>query len=263
MKAGFFQFDVTFGKKKENFEKIRGAVSGEAPDLLVLPEFFATGYQFTSQDEVAGLSEPVPQGETTEFLAGLSQNKGIYIVAGLPERDGDVFYNSAILTGPEGVVGVYRKTHLFFEETLFFTPGNSGFKVWDTAIGRIGIMVCFDWLFPEAARSLALRGAEVIAHPSNLVLPYCPRSMPVRCLENRVYAITANRTGREQRGDKPPLTFIGQSQITSPQGEILVRAGVDGELLGTADIDLSRAQDKKLNDYNDLLKDRRPALYTT
>ena len=263
MKAGFFQFTTAFGKKQENFEKICRAVSDNATDLLILPEFFATGYQFISQEEVANLSEPVPQGETTEFLAGLSKERGMYIVAGLPERDGNIFYNSAVLTGPDGFIGLYRKTHLFFEENLFFTPGNSGFRVWDTKIGRIGIMVCFDWFFPESSRTLALRGAEVIAHPSNLVLPYCPQSMPVRCLENRVYAITANRTGREQRGDKPVLTFIGQSQITSPQGEILVRAGIDDELLGTADLDLSRARDKKLNDFNDLLKDRRPALYNS
>ena len=263
MKAGFFQFNTAFGKKQENFDKIRRAISDNATDLLVLPEFFATGYQFISQEEVANLSEPVPQGETTEFLAGLSKERGMYIVAGLPERDGNIFYNSAVLTGPDGFIGLYRKTHLFFEENLFFTPGNSGFRVWDTKIGRIGIMLCFDWFFPESSRTLALRGAEVIAHPSNLVLPYCPQSMPVRCLENRVYAITANRTGREQRGDKPVLTFIGQSQITSPQGEILVRAGIDDELLGTADLDLSRARDKKLNDFNDLLKDRRPALYNS
>ncbi len=261
MKAGFFQFNPVFGKKQENFEKIRYVIRDTAADLLVLPEFFATGYQFISQEEVADLSEPVPQGETTEFLAELSQERGVYIVAGLPERDGDLYYNSAVLTGPEGFIGLYRKTHLFFEENLFFAPGDTGFRVWDTKIGRIGIMVCFDWFFPESARTLALRGAEVIAHPANLVLPYCPQSMPVRCLENKVYAITANRTGNEQRGDKQELTFIGQSQITSPQGEILIRAGIDDEMLGTAELDVSRARDKKLNDFNDLLKDRRPALY--
>ena len=261
MKAGFFQFNTAFGRKQENFEKVRSAISDTAIDLLVLPEFFATGYQFVSQDEVADLSEPVPQGETTEFLAGISKEKGMYIAAGLAERDGDIFYNSAVLTGPEGFIGSYRKTHLFFEENLYFAPGNSGFRVWDTKIGRIGIMICFDWFFPESARTLALRGAEVIAHPSNLVLPYCPQSMPVRCLENRVYAITANRTGTEQRKEGAALTFIGQSQITSPKGEILVRAGNDEGVLLSADIDLSLSRDKQLNQYNDLFKDRKPALY--
>ncbi len=262
MKAGFFQFNPAFGNKKENFDKVTSAVKTACLDLLVLPEFFAAGYQFTSTDEVAELAEPVPDGKTTEFLASLSREKGIYIVAGLPERDGDKFYNSAVLTGPEGFIGIYRKTHLFYEENLFFAPGNTGFQVWDTPIGKIGIMICFDWFFPESARTLALKGAEVIAHPSNLVLPFCPQSMPVRCLENRVYAVTANRIGTEQRKKGEPLTFIGQSQITSPKAEILVRAGSDEEVLLSADIDLSLSRDKKLNQYNDLFKDRKTEYYT-
>lgn len=248
--------------KKDNFEKVRLAVAANlSVDLLVLPEFFATGYQFLSKDEVADLSDEVPQGETTDFMATLSRQRNIYIVAGLPERDGDKFYNSAVLTGPEGFIGCYRKTHLFFEENLYFTPGDTGFRVWDTPIGKIGIMICFDWFFPESARTLALKGAEVIAHPSNLVLPYCPQSMPVRCLENRVFAVTANRTGVEKRKEGDALTFIGQSQITSPRAEILMRAGKDEEILMTADIDLSLARDKKLNQFNDLFKDRRPEYY--
>jgi len=262
MKAGFFQFDTAFGRKKENFDKVRAAVKDTSLDLLVLPEFFATGYQFVSKDEVAELAEPVPEGETTEFLTLLSKDKNVYIVAGLPEKDGETFYNSAVLTGPEGFIGLYRKTHLFFEETLFFTPGDTGFRVWDTKIGRIGIMVCFDWFFPESARTLALKGAEVIAHPSNLVLPYCPQAMPVRCLENKVYAVTANRIGTEQRKEGPALTFIGQSQVTSPRAEILVRAETDKEVMLAADIDLSLARDKTLNPYNDLFQDRRPSFYT-
>jgi predicted amidohydrolase len=261
MKAGFFQFNPTYGKKSENMANVRQALSGVSLDLLVLPEFFATGYQFTSMEEVTELAEPVPNGQTTEFLVSLSREKGIYIVAGLPETDSDKFYNSAVLTGPEGFIGRYRKTHLFFEENIFFAPGDTGFQVWDTPIGKIGIMICFDWFFPESARTLALKGAEVIAHPSNLVLPYCPQSMPVRCLENRVYAVTANRIGTEQRKEGESLTFIGQSQITSPKAEILVRAGTDEEILITADIDLSLAKDKNLNPFNNLFRDRRPEYY--
>jgi len=262
MKAGFFQFNTAFGNKRENFDKVRNAIRAASLELLVLPEFFATGYQFVSKEEVTELVEPVPDGETTEFLVTLSQEKGMYIVAGLPEKDGSKFYNSAVLTGPEGFIGRYRKTHLYFEENLFFARGDTGFRVWDTPIGKIGIMICFDWFFPESARTLALMGAEVIAHPSNLVLPYCPQSMPVRCLENRVYAVTANRIGTEQRKEGKLLTFIGQSQITSPKAEILVRAGADEKILMTAEIDLSLARDKKLNEYNDLFKDRRPEFYT-
>ena len=183
------------------------------------------------------------------------------IAAGLAEKDKDRFYNSAVLTGPDGFIGVYRKTHLYFEEKLYFTPGDTGFMVWDTKICRIGIMICFDWFFPESMRSLSLLGAEVIAHPSNLVMPFCPDAMPTRCLENRVYAVTANRIGIEDRKEGQPLTFIGKSEIVSPRGKILVRAPEDEEGLFFADIDPKTAKNKELNPFNDVLKDRRPDKY--
>jgi len=261
MKAGFYQFNPTFGKKEENLKKVLSAVKNAHLDLLVLPEFFATGYQFVSKDEVAGLSEQIPEGYTIECLSELSRQKGFYIVAGLPERDGDSFFNSAVLTGPDGFIGVYRKTHLFFEEKLYFSPGDTGFKVWDTRIGRIGIMICFDWFFPESMRALALMGADIVAHPSNLVLPYCPHAMPVRCLENRVYAITANRIGEESRKDKQLLRFIGQSLIASPEGKVLIRALEDNEALLIAEIDPEMAKNKSLNPMNNIFDDRRPAMY--
>jgi predicted amidohydrolase len=261
MKTGFYQFECQFGKKEENLKQVLSAVKNVVLDLLVLPEFFATGYQFVSKDEVVDLSEPVPGGRTTEILSELSREKGIYVVAGLPERDGDRFYNSAVLTGPEGFLGLYRKTHLFFEEKLYFSPGDTGFRVWGTGAGRIGIIICFDWFFPESMRTLALMGAEVIAHPSNLVLPHCPQAMPIRCLENRVFAVTANRIGTEDRKEGEPLTFIGQSQIVSPGGKVLVRAPETGDALMVTDIDLEVARNKSINPLNNLFDDRRPEMY--
>ena len=261
MRAAFYQFNPSFGKKEENVKKVLSAVKDIKVELLVLPEFFATGYQFVSADEVAELSEPVSGGYTTEFLLDLSRKKGSYIVAGLAEKDGSIFYNSAVLIGPEGFIGVYRKTHLYSEENLYFTPGDTGFQVWDTGIGRIGIMICFDWFFPEAMRSLALLGAEVVAHPANLVMPSCPDAMPLRCLENRVYAVTANRIGIEERKQGHPLTFIGQSEVVTPRGKILIRAPRDEEVLMVTEIDPATARDKALNTFNDVLKDRRPEHY--
>jgi predicted amidohydrolase len=261
MKAGFYQFNPAFGKKDENLKKVLSVVEDADVDIIVLPEFFATGYQFVSKGEVAELSEQIPEGFTTEGLSKLSRKKGFYIVAGLPERDGDSFFNSAVLTGPDGFIGFYRKTHLFFEEKLYFSPGDTGFKVWDTKIGRIGIMICFDWFFPESMRSLALLGTDIIAHPSNLVLPYCPQAMPVRCLENRVYAITANRIGEENRKDGQSLRFIGQSQIVSPEGKILIRALQDDEDLLIAEFDPETARNKSLNSFNNIFDDRRPEMY--
>ena len=261
IRAAFYQFEPVFGEKEQNIENALRAMGDVEADLVVLPELFASGYQFVSREEVAHLAERVPQGFTTGMLAEFSRRKGIYIVAGLPEKDGDSYYNSAILTGPQGFIGVYRKTHLFFEEKLMFRPGDTGFRVFSTDIGRIGIMICFDWIFPESMRTLALMGAEIIAHPANLVLPYCPSAMPVRCLENRVYAVTANRVGREQRKEGPALTFIGTSQIVGPDGTICTRAPEQGEALMVAAIEQEKARNKSLNPYNDLFQDLRPEMY--
>ncbi|MDI6817131.1 MAG: nitrilase-related carbon-nitrogen hydrolase, partial [Actinomycetota bacterium] len=117
------------------------------------------------------------------------------------------------------------------------------------------------WIFPESARTLALMGTDIICHPSNLVLPYCPDAMVYRCLENRVFAITCNRTGLEERGGKERLTFIGKSEIVSPKGEILERASETEDALIVVDIDPRQARDKQLNRYNNLLGDRRPEMY--
>jgi len=261
MKAGFYQFAPEFGNIKHNLQKVIDAAASVDSDMLVLPELFNTGYQFTSKEEAKSLSEKIPSGFTTNTLIKLSAKKNVYIAAGIAEYSEGKIYNSAVLTGPDGLIGVYRKTHLFYEEKLWFSPGNTGFKVWQTPIGNIGIMICFDWFFPESARTLALRGADIIAHPSNLILPHCPDAMVTRCIENRVFAVTANRTGSEQRGDKEKLLFIGKSQIISPMGEILYRASGDKEELAIMEIAVEKARDKNLNSMNNLFSDRKKEFY--
>ncbi|RJQ38892.1 MAG: acyltransferase [Nitrospiraceae bacterium] len=261
MRAGFYQFAPRFGDIKYNLQKVLDAAASVETDLLVLPELFNTGYQFTSEDEAKSLSEKIPSGCTTDALIKLSAKKKVYIVAGIAENHEGKTYNSAVLTGPDGLIGVYRKTHLFYEEKLWFSQGDTGFKVWQTPLGNIGIMICFDWFFPEAARTLALRGADIIAHPSNLILPHCPDAMVTRCIENRVFAVTANRTGSEQRGDKERLTFIGKSQIISPAGKILRRASEDKDEIAVAEININEARNKNLNSMNDLFGDRKKEFY--
>jgi predicted amidohydrolase len=261
MRVGFYQYEPQFGEVAKNLDAVAAALEQAEADLIVLPELFASGYQFVSQDEVMQLAESVPDGPTTRRLVELAKRRRMVIVAGLPERAGLACYNSAVVVGPSGFIGCYRKTHLFFEETLFFKPGDTGFQVWDIGTAKIGVMICFDWYYPEAARTLALKGAEIICHPSNLVLPDCPDSMPVRCLENRVFAITCNRSGIEARGGKDPLTFIGNSEVVAPRGAILHRAPRDQEELCIVEIDPADARDKALTAYNDLLRDRRESLY--
>jgi predicted amidohydrolase len=260
MKAGFVQFDPVFGEIGSNIERVERLITGIDAELLVLPELFNTGYAFTSKEEAWSLAEEVPQGATTEALCGIARKKNIHIVAGLCEKDGGRLFNSAVLVGPEGFRGIYRKIHLFYEENFWFQPGDGGFKVFDIGACRIGIMICFDWFFPEAARILALKGAQIICHSANLVLPFCQQGMVTRCLENRVFAITANRTGREKRGERDFL-FTGKSQITGSDGNILYQAASDTEDIGIADIDVLTADNKNINRYNHLFKDRKVAFY--
>ena len=261
MRVGYLQFDPVFGEVARNLDLVIARLEQIEADLIVLPELFATGYQFVSKEEVCRLAEAVPEGKTTKRLMEIAARRRMTVVAGLAEQAGAHCFNSAVVVGPKGFIGCYRKTHLFFEETLFFTPGDSGFHVWDIGLAKVGVMICFDWYYPEAARTLALQGADIIAHPSNLVLPHCPDSMVTRCLENRVFSVTANRIGSEARGGKDRLTFIGMSEIVSPRGRILYRASREREDLTIVEIDPADARIKGLNAYNDLLRDRRPALY--
>ncbi|MBP1911474.1 nitrilase [Thermococcus stetteri] len=263
MKVAYVQMKPVFLEPELNYSKaeelIREAADKEAK-LIVLPELFDTGYNFRSREEVEEVAGQIPDGPTTEFLVELAKELEVFIVAGTAEKDekGNL-YNSAVVVGPVGwgYIGKYRKVHLFNREKLFFKPGNLGFHVFNIGIAKVGVMICFDWFFPESARTLALKGADIIAHPSNLVMPYAPRAMPIRALENRVYTITANRIGEEFG-----LRFIGKSTIASPKAEVLAMGSEDKEEVGVVEIDLSLARDKRINEMNDIFKDRRPQYYT-
>lgn len=260
MKIGFIQFEVLFGDKDYNLGTVSRLIETEKADIWVLPELFNTGYLFTSRDELENLAEEIPGGETTRSLVALAKKNNTSIVAGITERHEELFFNSAILVDANGFRGLYRKIHLFDQEKLWFTPGDLQFQVWDIGAAKIGIMICFDWIFPEAARTLALRGAEIICHPSNLVLPYCQNAMITRCLENRVFAVTANRIGTEERGGKK-LTFTGASQVTGTKGEVLYQAKSDREEIAVVEIDPNLAPDKLATPNNHIFNDRRPEMY--
>ncbi len=256
MKVGFLQTFPAFGKRGENVERVTSTIRRLNADLVVLPELFNTGYQFTSKEEVLFLAEKVPDGQTTQALIALARERCVYLVAGIAEREDECCYNSAVLVGPGGFIGCYRKLHLFYHEKQWFEPGNAGLTVYDIGPARIGIMVCFDWFFPEVARDLALKGADIICHPSNLVLPYCPQAMITRCIENRVFAVTANRVGTERRSGEP-LVFIGTSQIVGTRGEILYRASSDSEESAVVEINPEIARDKQVTEVNHIFNDRR------
>ncbi|MBI4370902.1 MAG: acyltransferase [Elusimicrobia bacterium] len=254
MRLGVVQNHPKFLKAPGNLKACLELMDKHEADLWVLPELFASGYAFKTKAEAARCAERA-DGPLASLLKAYAAQRGCAIVAGFPEKAGARLYNSAMLV-TAAKTRVYRKTHIFGGEKRFFAPGDTGLWVEDVAGAKVGVMICFDWFFPEAARTLALRGAQVIAHPSNLVLPWAPEGMKIRSLENRVFSATANRVGAE-RG----LRFIGQSQIVSPNGSLLARLGHEETRAAVVAVDAWTAKDKKVHPANDLFADRRPSLY--
>lgn len=255
------QTDPVFGSVPANQTRAAELVRSTPAQLYVLPELFNTGYLFASRDELASLAEPFDGGATVEFLTALSAETNSVIVAGFAELCGDKLYNSAAICDQGRAVACYRKIHLFNTEKTIFDAGDSPPPVIETSAGRLGPMICFDWIFPETMRCLALGGAQIVAHCANLVLPYCQEAMVTRTLENRVFAITANRIGTDERAGQC-FDFTGSSQITGHNGKRLARADDITETVITAEITPSLADEKSLNPYNHLMNDRKPHLYT-
>ena len=176
-RIGYFQFRPLLGAVKKNRLKILQALKHAEADLIVLPELPLTGYYFRRKEEIFPLAED-PQNSTTVWeLAEACAQKNLFVVTGFAEKSGDQLYNSALLIGPTGLMHTYRKLHLFNSEKDVFVAGDTSLSVQDVKGVKIGMMICFDWIFPETARILALKGAQVICHPSNLVLSYCQQAM--------------------------------------------------------------------------------------
>jgi predicted amidohydrolase len=259
MKIGYVQFRPLFGKKQKNLKRIMGFLNEGADseaDLLVLPELCNTGYVFTSQTEVRALSEEIPEGETTQAIAAFAEEHNVCVAAGICERKDDKYFNSAILVGPNGLISVYRKPHLFDKEKLWFSNGNGPISVYDTPKAKVGVMICFDWFFPEVLRILALKGAQIVCHPSNLVLPFCQHVLSGAAAQNRVFIITANRVGTE-RG----VRFTGKSQIVNPEMITLTTSSKTREEVRVVEVDPKDADSKRISERNDLWADRRVDLY--
>ena len=167
------QMDVKFGQKDENINnslRLIQEAAEKGAKLIVLPELCNTGYAFNSRDEVYPLAEKAPEGETIRAWIKTAKDLNVYICGGFVELDEDEIriFNSSVLVGPEGHIGTYRKLHLWNTEKYFFEPGDTGLPVFNTPIGRIGMLICYDLWFPEAFRILKL-GADVICCPSNWV----------------------------------------------------------------------------------------------
>jgi predicted amidohydrolase len=259
MRVAVLQFAPRFGEVGANLDTVDRMLESVRADVIVLPELFQTGYLFTSRDELPRLAESL-DGPTVTRIQRWARRSDAAIVAGIAEATPEGCYNSAVVIGPEGLLAHYRKIHLFDREKLWFEPGNLGFPVCEFRGARLGVMVCFDWRFPEAARSLAFKGADLIVHPSNLVLPWCPDAMITRALENNVFIATSDRWGTDERGGTR-LRFIGRSQVVDPHGRRLAQLGEDEDGVLTVDIDPASARNKQVNEHNHLFDDLRPDHY--
>jgi 5-aminopentanamidase len=267
MLCGAAQTEPRLGERGRNLEGCLARLEEAAAagcELVVLPECATSGYMLSSEEEAARAAEEIP-GPSVEAFEQACARHGIHCVAGILERDGDLLYNSAVLVGPDGLVGRYRKTHLpFLGADRFVAAGDEPPEVFETPVGRIGIEICYELRFPEVTRTLALGGAEIVAHPTNWprqVRPFADFLTRARAAENRIFLVTANRVGRE-RG----MEFFGRSQVVDPLGTRVTEAEEAGEVLVTAEVDPAAAREKDRaivpGEYEvHLFGDRRPELY--
>jgi len=256
--VSIIQFQPALAAPEENTRRIRPLLDQvKDSTLVVLPELANSGYNFRDFDQAYQLSEVIgSKGVFQDFLLQEASARGLYIVSGINEREGSKLFNSAILVGPQGIIGKYRKMHLFMNEKDIFQEGDSGLQVFDLGYFKIGIMICFDYLFPEPWRILAQKGADLICHPSNLLTENAHRCLPGLSLMNRIYIATANRTGTE--GD---LAFNGNSVFTDPRGRIMKMASPGQTEIITVEIDTGLSRNKMITLRNHVFDDRRPGTY--
>jgi N-carbamoylputrescine amidase len=264
------QMQPTFGNVAANVAhslELIDRAAARGANLVVLPELANTGYMFASREEAFGLAEQIPGGPSVAAWAERAARHGMYIVAGITERSGPDLHNSAVVIGPEGYIGKFRKVHLWNEENLFFEPGDLGFPVFHTPIGRIGVAICYDGWFPETFRLCALQGADIVCVPTNWV-PIPGQAEGRQAManilamaaahSNSIFIACADRVGVE-RGQP----FEGQSLIVSYTGwPVVGPASRDAEDILIAEVDLGEARRKRnWNAFNQVLRDRRVDVY--
>jgi predicted amidohydrolase len=268
IKAAAVQMNPQWGDLDGNRQRIlnwleRAAQQGA--ELVVLPECALSGYVYQSLDEARQATESIP-GPTADALAAACSDLNIHAVVGMLEAAGDHIYNSALIVGPAGLMGVYRKTHLPVLGIDRFARQGDRLDVLHTPVGVLGPAICYDLRFPEVPRVLGLKGAEIIIHPTNW--PRASTDFPdfvtkAAARASGVFLISCNRVGQE-RG----TSFLGRSQIIPPSGRPLAEADNHGESIITADLDLALAHQKKVVHIPgvfelDSVGDRRPELYHT
>jgi len=256
------QFEPALFQKEANIARLVALTTEAARNgarLIVHPEMATTGYCWASRSEIAPYVETIP-GPTTDRFGLVAARFNCYIVAAIPEiaPETGIYYNSAALIGPNGLIGVYRKVHSYISEPKWAKDGDLGFPVFETELGRIAITICMDAVFPESGRIPALAGADVHCFPTNWLSEKCPAgTWMARALDNGCYFIAANRYGLE-RG----VQFSGGSCVIDPDGAVQSSLDVgDGVVYGTVDLDHARDKRWHPDSTDDRIADRRPDTY--
>jgi 5-aminopentanamidase len=266
-KIACVQMDVSIGNVEANrltiVDRIRTAAESGAR-LVIFPECALTGYCFESLEEAIPYAEPLNGPSATVFVEACKATD-THAVVGFIEKDGSKFYNAAMLVGPDGVIGGYRKVHLpFLGVDRFLTPGDVPFRIFELPFGRVGINICYDASFPEAARALKLLGAELVILPTNWPTGAWRTAefiVNTRACENHLNFVAVNRCGIERGWE-----FIGRSKVVDYNGDTLAEAGRAGEEMLLVDVDLQESNKNKIvnvaGSYEiDRLADRRPEFY--
>lgn len=278
MKVALIQMSCT-PNIEFNLQKLAKGIAQAAQrgaELVVLQELHNTPYFCqTENPDLFDLAEPIP-GPTTDFFGTLARQFGVVIVASLFERRAaGLYHNTAVVIEKDGTIaGKYRKMHIpddpAYYEKFYFTPGDLGFEPIDTSVGRLGVQVCWDQWYPEGARLMALRGADLLIYPT--AIGYESSDTPEEqarqreawtivqrghAVANGLPVIAVNRTGHEPdpSGQTHGIQFWGSSFVAGPQGEFLFRADIDEEVVAIVDIDLQRSENVRR--WWPFLRDRR------
>lgn len=248
--------------------------AGAGAQVILLQELFATPYFCITEDpRHLALAEPMPDHPVVARFAALARELGVVLPVSVFERAGEAHFNSVAMVDADGaILGTYRKSHIpqgpGYEEKFYFTPGDTGFRVWDTAFGRVGVAICWDQWFPEAARAMALQGAEMLLYPTAIgseppapdydSQPHWEMVMRGHAAANILPVAASNRIGREVQEGRE-VTFYGTSFIADQTGRIVTQADRSSEDVRLATLDLDAIRD--LRRSWGLFRDRRPDLY--
>ena len=264
-----------------NAERLVRQAAAEGANVILLPELFERQYfcQERRYDYYA-FAKPVQENDAVKHFSGVARELSAVIPVSFYERDGNRLFNSVAVIDADGeVLGVYRKTHIpddhYYQEKFYFTPGDTGFRTWQTRFGCIGVGICWDQWFPETARALAVNGAELLLYPTAIgsepildcdSMPHWQRTMQGHAAANVMPVIAANRYGlekvepcEENGGQTSALQFYGSSFITDETGGILRQAKRSGDAVLTAEFDLDTLAQARLE--WGLFRDRRPECY--